>query len=122
MQKGVMYNKRRKGSFYEEKAVSFLKEKGYIILEQNFYSHHLEIDIIAKDKDYLVFIEVKYRKDDEKGNPLESVTFRKRMNIIKAAKQYIQRYYYGRDINVRFDVISICGEEMNLIKDAFWIE
>ncbi len=117
-----MYNKRIKGSFYEEKAVNFLKDKGYIILEQNFYSHHLEIDIIARDMDYLVFIEVKYRKDDKKGSPLESITFRKRKNIIKAAKQYIQRYYYGKDINIRFDVISMCGEEMTLIKDAFWIE
>ncbi|MBE5935296.1 MAG: YraN family protein [Lachnospiraceae bacterium] len=117
-----IYSKRCIGNQYEDIAVDYLIKQGYKILERNFYSRHKEIDIIARDKQYIVFVEVKYRKDDSKGSALESISYRKKMNIIKSAKFYLYKHYYGRDIPVRFDVVCIQDEDISLIKDAFWIE
>ena len=50
------------GTAYEEQAVLFLEKEGYEILERNFHSYHGEIDIIAREDEYLVFVEVKYRR------------------------------------------------------------
>lgn len=62
-------NHREIGTVYENKAVLFLQEKGFQILERNFYTRFGEIDIIAMDRDYLVFVEVKYRKGLIGGRP-----------------------------------------------------
>ena len=78
-----MYNKRSIGSKYENKAVEYLKNSGYRIIERNFYCKQGEIDIIARDVKYLVIIEVKYRKDTKKGNPKESVNYHKKNRIIQ---------------------------------------
>ena len=78
-----MLNKRELGSEYETRACKFLEDKGYSIIERNFYSKHNEIDIIARDKEYLVFIEVKYRRDNTKGTPLDAVNYSKRKNILE---------------------------------------
>ena len=107
---------------YEIKAAKYLEKNGYKIIEKNFYSSHSEIDIVAIDKNYIVFIEVKYRKNNKKGSPLESVNYKKRNRIIKGAKYYLHKYYYNQDVEVRFDVVSIEGEDITIIKDAFWIE
>ena len=114
-------NKRKIGSDYEEKAVRYLENSGYIIVERNFYCKQGEIDIIAKNGEYLVFIEVKYRRDDKKGYPTEAVNYNKRNRIIKAAKYYLYKNGYMEQA-VRFDVVSIMGDEIELIKDAFWLE
>ena len=58
-----MVNKRKVGTDYEKQAAEYLKKKGLKILEQNFYCRMGEIDIIAKDREYLVFVEVKYRRN-----------------------------------------------------------
>ena len=65
---------------------------------------------------------MKYRKDEAKGSPLDAVSYYKKKSMIKAAKYYLHKNYYGEDVSVRFDVVSIQGEEIELIKDAFWIE
>lgn len=65
-------NNRETGSYYERMAGVYLTEKGYEILEYNYRCKLGEIDIIARDGDYLVFCEVKYRADDRKGTPPEA--------------------------------------------------
>ena len=117
-----MYNKRKIGTDYEDKAIEYLKNSGYRIVERNFYCRQGEIDIIAWDGKYLVFIEVKYRKDIKSGYPSEAVTYNKRSRIIKASKFYMYKHRIGDGQSVRFDVISIVNNEIELIKDAFWIE
>lgn len=72
----------------EEAAASYLRKKGYQILQRNFKARYGEIDIIAIDKDVLVFVEVKTRSTNEFGSPLESITPWKLRSVIKTAEFY----------------------------------
>lgn len=112
-------NYRKVGTVYENKAVLFLEEKGYEILETNFYTHFGEIDIIARDGKYLVFVEVKYRKSAYEGAALQAVTPAKQRRIIRSAKYYIYKKYYREDLPCRFDVVAFTGEEPVHIVNAF---
>ena len=76
-----MDNKRSIGTAYEEKAVEYLTAKGYRIIKRNFRCRIGEIDIIAKQNDIVVFVEVKYRRTDHMGQPLEAITFTKQKKI-----------------------------------------
>ena len=111
-------NHREIGTVYENKAVLFLQEKGFQILERNFYTRFGEIDIIAMDRDYLVFVEVKYRRNADSGVPAEAVTLQKQRHIRMTAQYYLYSRRYG-DIPCRFDVVSILAQEIQWIKDAF---
>lgn len=112
-------NHREIGTVYENKAVLFLQEKGCQILERNFYTRFGEIDIIAMDGDYLVFVEVKYRKGAYQGAALEAVTPAKRRRIVQSARYYIYKKYYREDVPCRFDVIAFEGEDVLHIQNAF---
>ena len=112
-------NRRETGTQYEERAAEYLIAQNYQILERNYRIRSGEIDLIARDGADLVFVEVKYRKNDESGNPLEAVDIRKQKKIIKVARYYLYQKKYG-DVPCRFDVIGICGSHIEHIKDAFW--
>ena len=109
------------GKLGEDLAVQYLTDKGYEILERNWHNIHKEIDIIAKDGDDLVIVEVKARQTDEYGEPDIAVTKRKQRMLIAAANAYITRK--GLDVETRFDIISIIfkdGESViDHIEDAF---
>ncbi len=110
-----IFNKRKVGDQGEDKAVKFLESINYQILERNFYSRFGEIDIIAKDKTTFVFIEVKYRRNQNYGQGLESISKKKILSIIKTAKLYLK----SEDIDCRFDVISIDNNQINHVISAF---
>lgn len=110
---------RKTGFAYEQKAAEYLAEKGYRILKQNFYTKFGEIDMIAKDGQYLVFVEVKYRSSERGGHPLESVDVKKQNRIRKAAQFYLLRYGLPENTPCRFDVVGILGDEIVHIKNAF---
>lgn len=114
-------NKRSIGSAYEQQAAAFLDKRGYQLLEQNFYSRHGEIDLIAKEGDTLVFVEVKYRKSEKNGNPAEAVTGKKQQHMLAAARYYLFSHGYPEDTPCRFDVVAILGEQVTLYRDAFWV-
>jgi putative endonuclease len=98
---------REKGNEAEDTAVELLLNKGYQIIKRNFtYGRIGEIDIVAKDGDTLVFVEVKSRKTKEYGSPLESVTPKKQRVLRKVAEGY---YYINKleDVSSRFDIIAI---------------
>ena len=105
----------------EDRAVAFLKKKGYRILEKNYRTVFGEIDIIAKDGDVVVFIEVKTRADGAFGYPFEAVTQRKREKIRKVALSFLKKL--KREPPARFDVLSIRLEggekKIEHIRDAF---
>lgn len=111
-------NKRHIGSQYERMAAEYLEKQGVVILEQNYHARQGEIDIIGKDKDYLIFVEVKYRKNAESGDPAEAVTSWKQRHIRMTAQYYLYSHRYG-DIPCRFDVVSILDHEILWIQDAF---
>jgi putative endonuclease len=105
----------------EEVAANYLAEKGYVIIERNWRFRHTDIDIIARNVDTLVFVEVKTRMSDEWGYPEEAVTNGKIKRIAEAANDYIQNSRL--DLPVRFDVISVLvnnGDyEIEHFDDAF---
>jgi putative endonuclease len=93
------------GSKGEKLATEFLENNGYKILEKNWRSGRYEIDIIAEEKNILVFIEVKTRTTDYYGYPEESVNKTKQDHILQAAEDYVILNNINREI--RFDIISI---------------
>ena len=109
------------GKHGEELAVQYLTEKGYEILERNWRNKHKEIDLVAKDGETLVIVEVKTRQSDDHGEPDLAVTRQKQTRLIYAANAYI--FKYNLDINTRFDIISIVIKDGNPviehIEDAF---
>lgn len=118
-----MYNKRIVGSQWEQKAKEYLLSEGFIIVHQNFLCKSGEIDIIAKEDNYLVFIEVKYRTSIKMGYPEEAIHLRKRLSIVKTARYYMLINGITENIPCRFDVVVILGNKINLIRnafDAFW--
>ncbi|GGH20858.1 YraN family protein [Sphingobacterium alkalisoli] len=108
------------GIWGEQQAVRYLQECGYDIISINWRHKHLEVDVIAKDGDILVFVEVKSRNDSRFGEPKEFVDHRKRRNLIRLADAYISYTKYEGEI--RFDIVSVFLKEnkIELIKDAFW--
>ncbi len=88
-------------------------------MERNFRNRYGEIDLIGYDDKYLVFFEVKYRKDNRRGTPGEAVSKRKCHTICKVADYYRMKHGIGEDAYIRFDVIAICGEEIQWFRNAF---
>ena len=121
VQKHIMAEHNDFGKMGEDLAVQYLTDKGYEILERNWRNIHKEIDIIAKDGETLVIVEVKTRKSDDHGEPDLAVTRQKQTRLIYAANAYI--FKYNLDINTRFDIISIVFKDGNPviehIEDAF---
>lgn len=112
-------NTRKTGTEYEEKAAKYLGKQGVRILEKNYRNRNGEIDLIGRDKEYLIFIEVKYRKSMKAGAPAEAVTFYKQKKICQVADYYRLTHGIGEFCSVRYDVISIFGEEITWYQNAF---
>jgi len=105
----------------EEIAAQYLIKKGFAIIERNWRFRHKEVDIIARDGNDLVFIEVKTRSSDYFGSPEEAVDIRKQHFLCAAAEAYVSDY--SPDVNLRFDIISIILKSnfrsIDHIEDAF---
>jgi putative endonuclease len=106
----------------EELARDHLIQSGYRILHRNWKSGKREIDIIAENKDFIIFIEVKTRSGDFHMHPRHAVTSEKQKSIIFAAETYIKRFNIDKES--RFDIISIISNgksvEVEHIEDAFY--
>lgn len=113
-------NRRKIGTEKEGLAAEFLEKKGFRILEKNFSCRQGEIDLIARAKgQILVFVEVKYRADDKNGWPEEAVNYQKQRKIRKAAEVYLYQNRHFMEWQCRFDVVSILGNEIRQIENAF---
>ena len=114
--------KKALGKKGEEKALRFLKKKGYRIIEKNYVCKLGEMDIIAKEKDTLAFIEVKTRTTTEFGPPQLAVNSSKQRQLSKVALHFLKEKQL-EDAKARFDVVAILlgpkKEEIELIRDAF---
>jgi putative endonuclease len=111
----------------EEIALRFLKRNGYQIIEKNYVCRMGEMDLIAKEKDTLVFVEVKTRTSTAFGPPQLAVNPTKQRQLSKVALSFLKEKKL-EDVKARFDVVAVLvrarNEEIELIKDAFdlrWI-
>jgi|SRR5690606_7015196 len=108
----------------EDVAVKLLEQQGYRIRCRNWRYKNLEIDVIAEERDILVFVEVKTRSGHAFGLPYEFVDAAKQAKLVRAANQYIAAHRYGGEI--RFDIVSVLYSKKDnsyhtrLIRDAFW--
>lgn len=109
----------RKG---EQEAVSYLQREGYRVLQQNWRFQRIEIDIIAENSEYIIFIEVKTRTSDRWGNPEDAVNNHKIRRMVEAADSYIRDN--NVELPVRFDIISLLPDNKSFIvdhiEDAFY--
>ncbi len=113
-------HKKLLGKIGEKTAVKFLKAKKYKILETNYKRATGEIDIIARDNEYTVFIEVKTRSSNVFGMPSEAVDIKKQAKYFKTAHVYLLEK--GQlDSPCRFDVIEILDGQINHINNAFYM-
>lgn len=111
------------GARGEQLAAAYLLKKGYIVLETNWRHGRSEVDLIVKDGEILVFVEVKTRTSDYFGRPEIFVTPKKEKMLIRAAHAYMKLTEHEWEI--RFDVISIIWQdeehsEVEHLEDAFW--
>ena len=109
------------GKWGEEIAAAFVEKKGYEILQRDWKSGHHDLDIIAKDEDTLVIIEVKTRRNRLFGNPEEAIDYKKRLSLQSAINHFVKAHHINAP--VRFDIISIVGmigstPEIDHIKDV----
>ncbi len=110
------------GNIGEDLAEKYLRNLGYEILERNWHFGKNEIDILARDGNFLVVVEVKTRRSSYFGEPEEFVSRAKQRALIKAANGYIQKK--NIDLETRFDIVSVlfAGKSYTVkqIKDAFY--
>lgn len=111
-------NNRAVGQSYERLAGKYLESCEYEILAYNYRCKQGEVDLIARDRDTIVFCEVKYRKDSAMGDPSEAVDQEKRRRISRGAMTYLKEHRLW-DVSCRFDVICFLGEKLTHIENAF---
>lgn len=114
-----MRNTRAVGADYELKAAQYLETLGYQVIGRNFRCRTGEIDLIARDGEYLVFVEVKYRSGGQMGEPLEAVGIRKQQKICRTASYYCLRHRIGPQQPCRFDVAAFFQGKWTVIQNAF---
>lgn len=112
-------NKRKVGTDKEAEAAAYLEKQGIVILERNFRCGKGEIDLIGKEQEYLVFFEVKYRKNADQGHPEEAVGYAKQKKICKVADYYRYVHRLPLQTAIRYDVIAIEGDQIRWVKNAF---
>lgn len=120
-----MVTTREQGEYTENLACQYLEENGYKLIERNFSCRFGEIDLIMQHNNNIIFVEVRYRHNNNYGSGAESITTSKQSKIIKTASVYLQQHDKLNNYPARFDVISITGPiETNNINniDFNWIE
>jgi putative endonuclease len=114
----------QRGLDCETLAVSHLQERGVEVLARNLRCKSGELDIVARENNTLLIVEVRQRTRRDFGGALESVTWRKRRNIIRATRYFLQANRDWRTHSLRFDVIAVEGtpdgaHQVNWVRDAF---
>jgi len=107
-----------RGRRFEKQAALFFEQQGYEVVERNWQASHLEIDLIVRKDDLVVFVEVKSSSGMKFGHPVEKVDRRKIINLTKAARQFvIERDISGCDL--RFDIVTFVNGELEHFPGAF---
>lgn len=112
-------NKREIGSCYEKRAAELLEREEYKIRAKNYHGRVGELDLIAEKDGTIIFVEVKYRRDEEYGYGSESIDRKKMQRMYKTAKKYLALEGL-QDRIIRFDMIIFTGEKYLWEKNIFW--
>ncbi|HEY3279529.1 MAG TPA: YraN family protein [Gemmatimonadales bacterium] len=108
----------RRGLAAEEQAIRYLQSRGWEIAAHRFRVGRIEIDLVARRGPVVAFVEVKARRGEGFGSPLEAITGAKRREIVKAARVWVDRCGRPSDI-YRFDCIALTGNKLEHVEDAF---
>lgn len=112
---------RRRGKDAESQAAAYLQSKGLQLMGRNYQCPRGEIDLIMRDAEHLVFVEVRHRSTASHGSPVETVTSSKRRKLIFAARHYIAKKGISDNQCIRFDVVGIQpGTAVDWVQNAFW--
>ena len=111
-------NKRSLGKQKENEVCDLIIKNGYKVIEQNYRNRYGEIDIIAENNDYIIFIEVKYRRNDKFGTGEESIDIKKCRKILMGSQQYITDKNITK--GVRYDAAVLSTNEIRYIENYFW--
>lgn len=105
----------------EDKAQDYLETQGLKCVMRNYNCRQGEVDIIMRDKEYLVFVEVRSRSSYAYGGGVESITYAKKQKILRASNHYLLKHNLYDKYPLRFDVVSLDGktESITWLKDAF---
>lgn len=114
--------KRAIGELAEKKARDFLLANGLKFVTQNYHCAYGEIDLIMRDGDEIVFVEVRLRTHSDYGTALESIDHNKQKKLLTTATHYLQKYGWLDKVSCRFDVIGYSDTDIDWIKDAFSYE
>lgn len=114
---------RTQGANAEELACRYLLQQGLRLITRNYHCRQGEIDLIMRDTDNLVFVEVRYRRQSRYGSGLESVNRRKQQRITHCAAHYLHRHPRAGNLAARFDVVAVSpdseGPRIDWIRNAF---
>ena len=105
----IAMSARDTGIQWENIALKYAQDAGLQLLARNFHCRHGEIDLILRDRDSIVFVEVRYRGDDTRGGGTASVGAAKRGKLVRAAQVWLQAHPQHAALPCRFDVIGCCG-------------
>ncbi|MFC5510732.1 YraN family protein [Massilia jejuensis] len=111
--------KQAQGRDWEQAALRYLRRHGLVLIEANFTCKGGEIDLVMRDGESLVFVEVRQRADRRHGGAAASITPSKIRRIVRAAQVYLQRLPALPPC--RFDVVAIDGEELDWLRDAIQV-
>jgi putative endonuclease len=110
---------RATGNRFEEAARDFLEARGLRLVRANFLCRHGEIDLVMRDGDVLVFVEVRYRRNGAFGGALGSVTMAKRRKLVSAAHLWMAWHPNDARRPSRFDVLAFEGDDVEWVRGAF---
>lgn len=113
------HDTRERGRAGEDRAAAFLIAQGLEILERNVTCAGAELDLVTRDGETIVFVEVRGRSDELRGHPFETVDARKQGRLRRGATGWLVRRGLWERVPVRFDVIALVGGELEWLKDAF---
>lgn len=109
-----------RGNAAEAAACRYLEKQGLKLIARNYRTRFGEIDLVMRDTEMLVFVEVRFRRNERFGGAAASVDSRKQAKLLKAAADYLANHRCGQ-IPVRFDIVALHGEPaaINWLRDAF---
>lgn len=115
-----MSDKKEKGQEAEQRALLFLQQQGLKLLQRNYSCRLGEIDLIMRDCESIVFVEVRYRHNSAFGRPIESIVYSKQQRIIRSAFYYLRQHQKTSSMNYRFDVVGVTEKwDFEWIQNAF---